>query len=164
MRVLVVFCHPLRDSFVGAVLDRAVDGLATGGHDVRVLDLYRASPDGDGGERDLDRCEALVLIYPTWWSGQPALLTQWLQQVFAERHALRNVRRLVAVSSHGSPRWTNVLEGESGKRFVARALRLRCSRRCRTRWIPLFGLDHSTDEDRARMLDRVERRLSRARL
>ncbi len=35
MKALVVFCHPTHDSFTGASLQRALAGLAKGGHDVR---------------------------------------------------------------------------------------------------------------------------------
>ena len=30
---------------------------------------------------DLRWCDTLVFVYPTWWSGQPAMLTGWLDRV-----------------------------------------------------------------------------------
>jgi NAD(P)H dehydrogenase (quinone) len=40
MKVLIVFAHPDRHSFCGAVLDRLTAGLTEAGHDVEVADLY----------------------------------------------------------------------------------------------------------------------------
>ncbi|MEL6435662.1 MAG: NAD(P)H-dependent oxidoreductase, partial [Pseudomonadota bacterium] len=40
MRVLVVYCHPVPESFCAAVRDTVVDGLEHGGNEVRLLDLY----------------------------------------------------------------------------------------------------------------------------
>ena len=39
-RVLVVFCHPVRTSLIGAALDRVLAGLRGAGHEVRLVDLY----------------------------------------------------------------------------------------------------------------------------
>ncbi|MDP9463882.1 MAG: NAD(P)H-dependent oxidoreductase, partial [Actinomycetota bacterium] len=126
---------------------------------------------------DLRWCDALVLVYPTWWSGQPAMLKGWIDRVWANgvawtmsssgptganrlRPLLRNVRRIVVVTTHGSSKLINSLQGEGGKRVVTRALRSLCSRRCRTTWVAMYGVDRSTAEDRGKFLDRVERRLA----
>ena len=117
-------------------------------------------------------CDSLVFVYPTWWSGQPGMLKGWIDRVLVAgvaydlppdtnriRPRLRNIRRLVVVTSHGSSKWINALQGEGGKRVVSRALRVLCSRRARTTWIALYGIDRATDSDRSRFLDRVERKL-----
>jgi putative NADPH-quinone reductase len=194
VRVLVVYCHPDPESLTAAVLGRVLTGLRAGGHTVRVRDLYdegfrpeldrdelahhlddpSTKPDIASHADDLRWCQALVLVYPTWWSGQPAMLKGWIDRVWVNGVAwelpagssriqarLRNVRRIVAVTTHGSSKGVNVLEGEVGKRTVGRTLRVLCSRRCRTSWIALYGVDTSTAEQRARFLDRVERRLAR---
>ena len=77
------------------------------------------------------------------------------------RPLLRNVRRIVAVTTHGSSKWMNALEGEAGKRVVTRSLRVLCHPACRTSWIALYGVDHASPEQRTRFLERVERRLAR---
>lgn len=193
MRVLVVHCHPDPDSFVAAARDRALTGLATAGHEVRVRDLYADGFDpvltadehrthtqpGVPAELrehadDLRWAEALVFVYPTWWSGQPALLKGWFDRVWAAgvawelpdgadrlRPLLRNVRRIVAVTTHGSSKLVNALEGETGKRTLTRSIRLMCSPRTRTTWCALYGVDTCSAERRTRFLDRVERTLSR---
>ena len=191
MRTLVVYCHPNPDSFVAAVNERAVAALGAGGHEVRHCDLYaegfdaamsaderraHADPGAPAGlERyadDLHWCEHLVLIYPTWWSSQPAVLKGWIDRVWvrgiawelptgANRiHArLKNVRRLTAVTTHGSTKWVNALEGEAGKRTVTRALRALCHPLARTRWLAMYDVDRSSPAARAKFLDRVSKKL-----
>ena len=123
---------------------------------------------------NLQWCEALVLVYPTWWSGQPAMLKGWIDRVWVNGVAwtlpeganrlqpgLHNIRRLVAVTTHGSPKWINMVEGEGGKRTVTRSLRTMCHPRARTTWLAMYGIDTATDAQRTGFLDRVERRLTR---
>lgn len=194
MRTLVVFCHPVADSFSSALRDASLSGLATGGHEVRLTDLYAEDfdpvfsaadhalhldlpskkPAITRHADDLRWCESLVLIYPTWWSGQPAMMKGWIDRVWVSGVAwtlppganrlqplLRNIRRITVVTTHGSSKFVNALEGEAGKRIASRSLRVLCSRRCRTRWIAFYRIDDSTDEARAAFIDRVERRLAR---
>ncbi len=192
-RALVVSCHPQEGSLVAAARQRVVAGLETGGAEVRLTDLYAvgfepaftvdehahhlrpgADPSLAGHVADLQWCDTLVLVYPTWWSGQPAMLKGWIDRVWVNGVAwelpdgahrlhprLRNVRRLVAVTTHGSSKLVNGLEGEAGKRTVTRSLRTMCHPLARTSWIALYGVDTSTPRQRRAFLDRVERRLHR---
>jgi NAD(P)H dehydrogenase (quinone) len=102
MKALVVYCHPLDDSFNAAVRDKVLAGLAEGGHEARLLDLYAMGFDpvlSAQGRRDyhtpgkneeevaehlaaLRWCEALIFVYPTWWYGPPAMLKGWLDKVW----------------------------------------------------------------------------------
>ena len=192
MRTLVVYCHPDPDSFTAAVKSTVVDALTAGGHEVRVRDLYAEGFDPlfSAEERRTHRdigahesvaeyaaelrwCEHIVLVYPTWWSGQPAMLKGWIDRVWVRGIAwelpegarriearLHNVRRLTAVTTHGSSKGVNVLEGEAGKRVVTRSLRTMCNRFTRTSWVAMYGLDTSSAEDRAKFLARVAKKLS----
>jgi putative NADPH-quinone reductase len=73
------------------------------------------------------------------------------------RPRLGNIRRIAAITTHGSPKWLNAVQGEPGKRIVTRSIRLLCNRRARTSWIAFYGIDASDDRRRAAFLDRVER-------
>jgi NAD(P)H dehydrogenase (quinone) len=187
VKVLVVHCHPNPASLTAAARDRAVDALRARGHDVRVTELYECGFDPvlSAGERerhlepgpdpsvadhaaDLQWCEHLVLVYPTWWSGQPAMLKGWIDRVWVRDvafdlpsesnriHArLRNLRRLTVVTTHGSSKLVNALQGEAGKRMVTRTLRAVCHPLARTRWVALYGVDTASAQRRAAFLDRV---------
>jgi putative NADPH-quinone reductase len=180
---------------VAAVRDRVVDALTAAGHEVRLTDLYAegfdplftadehkahlqegAHPDASAHVADLLWCEQVVLVYPTWWSGQPAMLKGWIDRAFVRgatwdlqpgakrlRGRLRNVRRLVVVTTHGSSKWVNALQGEPGKRVVTRTLRAVCHPLTRTHWIAMYGVDRSTLEQRQAFLDALPRRLPGAR-
>jgi putative NADPH-quinone reductase len=102
MKVLVVYCHPLAESFCSAVLSSVRSGLATAGHETRVIDLYaeKFEPVLSARERldyhtpglnevgvvphleALRWCDALIFVYPTWWYGPPAILKGWLDRVW----------------------------------------------------------------------------------
>ena len=129
MRVLVVYCHPHPGSFTHAVLDRVLAGLAVGGHEVHVIDLYAegfdpviseaewktyfADPESlvRGAVSDhvehLRGAEGLVFVYPTWMFSVPAMLKGWLDRVF-----------LPGVS------FTLPAEGETAPKSLVRHIRL----------------------------------------
>lgn len=193
MRTLVVHCHPNPASFVAAAKDRVLSGLSASGHEVRLIDLYAdgfrpelsraewsahrepgVAPELGRDADDLRWAEALVLVYPTWWSGQPAMLKGWIDRVWAcgvawerpagarrRRPLLTDLRRIAVVTTHGSSKWVNALEGESGKRTAFRAIRAVCSPRTRTSWTAIYGLDRATEERRTAWLDSVEQRFRR---
>ena len=193
MNTLVVYCHPDPTSFTAAVRDVVVDALSGRGHDVRVRDLYGEGfdPRFSADERrthlhagphpsmsdhadELHWCQHLVLVYPTWWSGQPAMLKGWMDRVWVRGVAwelksdrvkarLTNVRRITAVTTHGSSKWVNMLEGEGGKRTATRSLRAVCHRFARTAWIAMYGMDTASQADRDAFLRRVRSKLSRVR-
>lgn len=191
MNTLVVYCHPDPASFTAAVRDAVVESRRRAGHEVLVRDLYadgfeaRLSADERRDHRvpgpgpavalhaeELLWCQHLVLVYPTWWSGQPAMLKGWIDRVWvlgvawdlpegAKRVTgrLRNIRRITAVTTYGSSKWVNAVEGEGGKRTVTRSLRAMCHPLARSRWVAMYGLDTSTTAQRAAFLARVRREL-----
>ena len=194
MNVYVVYCHPDPGSFTAAVRHRAVEALQSAGHVVRVSDLYadefepamssaevvgylgppEDKPAVAGYCESLKWSDALVFIYPTWWSGQPAMLTGWFDRVLIRGVAwelpdgatritrqLTNVHRLVAITTHGSSRLINLLEGETGRRVIGRALRVLCHRSARTTWLALYDIDRSTTARRQEFLDKVGYRMGR---
>ncbi|MFM9119769.1 MAG: flavodoxin family protein, partial [Acidimicrobiaceae bacterium] len=59
-------------------------------------------------------------------------------------------------------KFVNAMQGEPGKRVISRSIRLMCNRRCRTRWIALYGLDNSTLAGREKHLATIGQRVARA--
>lgn len=193
MHALVLVAHPAPGSLCHTLAERAAAGLEAGGHDVEVLDLYalgfraamsaeeRAAYHGDEPILDplvaehaalVQRAQIVVFVYPTWWSGMPAVLKGWLERVLVPgvafrfndagkvRPGLRQIRHLVGVSTYGSPRWYVRAVNDNGRRIVTRALRMSCGIRARPRWYGLYGVDTSTAGDRAAFLARVEREMA----
>jgi NAD(P)H dehydrogenase (quinone) len=112
--------------------------------------------------------DMLVFAYPTWWSGLPAMLKGWLEKtmvpglafVFDEsgkvRPGLQHVRRIVGITSYGSPRAYVRVVNDNGRRILQRALRLNTGLRTRRTWLPFYAIDSSTLAQRAAFLVRVE--------
>jgi putative NADPH-quinone reductase len=101
MRVLLVYCHPVPESFCATVRDTAKSALQAAGHEVDLIDLhvegfepvmqaderraYNQTGSADhplpGHAARLKAADALVFVYPTWWYGLPAMLKGWLDRV-----------------------------------------------------------------------------------
>jgi NAD(P)H dehydrogenase (quinone) len=190
MRVHVVFAHPSAASFAGAVRDRVVRALAARGHDIDELDLYsagfdpvlkpaewaahvdgRANLSGIGTEVErLRRADALVLVYPTWWFGMPAILKGWFDRVWAPgvafdfppaggglRPGLPNIRRFAAITTYGSPWWVIALGlGNPGKTVLTRGFAPLIARGAAIRFFALYDMDRAEPQRRERFLARVE--------
>ncbi len=186
-RFLLVVCHPVPGSLVRSAADVVVESLQAQGHEVRVLDLDTDGFDPVVGAqewRDRDQgvpealashvdglrwCTDLVLAYPTWFGGFPAMLKGWFDRVWGKgvawdldrgramvpRALLRNIKGIWVVTTHGSSKSVNMLQGEAGRHFVYRTLRLTCARLCRVRWVTFYGNDRASDEDRRAYLDKV---------
>lgn len=101
MRALIIYCHPVHDSFCAAMRDAAVIGLHKAGHHVDVIDLAAENfnpvmsksewnnyfdtpevvPDDISAHVALVRdADTLIYVYPTWWSGLPAQLKGWVER------------------------------------------------------------------------------------
>jgi NAD(P)H dehydrogenase (quinone) len=166
MRVLVVYAHPLETSFNAALHTRVLTSLRRKGHDVDDCDLYAESFDHLLSRQDfldytnpcanrrrvapyVDRllaANAMVLVYPVWNEGFPAILKGFLDRVFLPgvsfemgfdgscRAGLRNIDKLGAVCTYGCNRLTTMLMGDPPRRVVTRLLRamtLRAAVGCR---------------------------------
>jgi NAD(P)H dehydrogenase (quinone) len=102
MRVLVVFSHPLEDSYGAALRDVVIQSLKEGGHAIDLCDLYREAFDpvlsvrerqmyrDTAGNTDdviehvqrLRRAEGVVFVFPSWWYGMPAILKGYFDRVW----------------------------------------------------------------------------------
>jgi putative NADPH-quinone reductase len=198
MKVLVVFCHPIRDSFAGALLDRCVADLVAAGHVVTVKDLYaegfnpvlsaqeRRDYEDAGADRRaiageiaaLQAARGLLLIYPTWWYGLPAMLKGWFDRVWLpgvafaldsdrgiSTHLLGGIDRLMIVTTYGAPRWfIRLWMDDPGRKMMLRGMRPLVARGCRSSWSALYAMDQATPARRARYIEAVSRKLALFRL
>ncbi len=102
MKLLVVYSHPVPESFNAAVRDVALKALGEAGHEVRLLDLHAEGFDPVMSAEDrrayetedaivdpharrhadlVNGADALVFVYPTVTGGLPAMLKGWLDRV-----------------------------------------------------------------------------------
>jgi NAD(P)H dehydrogenase (quinone) len=193
MRCLVVYCHPVPESFCAALRDTVIATLERNGHAVDLLDLYAEGfdpvmpaderrgynemkrgdhPFPDHAER-LEKADALLFVYPTWWYGLPAMLKGWLDRVWTPEVTFRipdgpgpikplmtHIKVLGVITTCGAPRWWSYLVGHPGKRTILRGMRALCARKCRRVFTAHYLMDKSTPESRAAYLRRIEKKLS----
>ena len=119
----------------------------------------------------LRQTEGLVLVYPTWWFGMPAMLKGWFDRTWLPGVAFRlggakvleplltDIRRIAVVTTYGSPGWLLWWVGWPDRRVVRRGLRPLCARACRVEWLGLTRMDQDNATRRGRFLARVRRRL-----
>jgi putative NADPH-quinone reductase len=162
---LVVHSHPVPGSLTQAARARAAAGLTSAGANTTEIDAYEPV-DVDASRALLAGSRLLVLVYPTWWGGQPAALKSWIDAVLPDdrrdaRALVGSLRRIVAVTSHGSGKLMNVLEGEPGRKLVMRGLRLAAPWRCRSTWISLYDVDGCDEAGFTAWLEQVETRCAR---
>jgi NAD(P)H dehydrogenase (quinone) len=191
MRVLVVYAHPSATSFSSAIHRSIVDALKSADHQVDDLDLYaeRFQPVLTLEEREVhykaganvanvatyvDRlraAEGLVLCFPTWWYGMPAILKGWFDRVWlpgvafhnpeeggAIRRGLTNIRKVAVVTTYNAPWWFICLYmGEPGKKVLMRGFTRLIATGARKSFLAHYDMLRSTDKSRKRFLNRVDR-------
>jgi putative NADPH-quinone reductase len=175
MRVLVVFAHPLKDSFHGTLHRDIVEVLREAGHEVDDCDLYAEgfepvlsaeareryfdpAQNRQGVERYVARllaAEALVLCFPVWCFGPPAILKGFMDRVMipgvsfalgedGRMHPnLRQIRKLVAVTSYGRGQLDAWWMGDPPRKLVTRYLRWFIAPRAEVRYLGLYNLHRS---------------------
>lgn len=195
-RCLLVSCHPLEDSLCGHLAGRVAR--AFDGHPVEIeqLDLYRtdfAAPmsaaerrsyfsdrfeDAEIAEQvaQLRRAEILVLVFPTWWFGLPALLKGWFDRVWAPRVAfdhpqgpegriaprLDGLGHCLVVTTLGSPWWFDrIVMRRPLRRILKTALIRTCAPGARFEMLSLYGANAVDAPRLDRFLGRIDDAVAR---
>lgn len=194
MRCLLVHAHPLDKSLTRHFLDLARTQLVAAGHTVELLDLYpagfdprltaseRASHygpnfDHSGIEREaaqLTNAEVLVVVFPTWWFGLPAILKGWVDRVFAPGIAfdhgpdfgpiqprLLNLRHVIAITTLGTPWWVDwLVMRRPVRRILKTAIIGACAPNARFSYLPFYASERPTSDRVARFSKRLARSLA----
>jgi NAD(P)H dehydrogenase (quinone) len=189
VRVLVIYCHPVAESFAAAAHATVLQALDAGGHEVTDVDLYAEGFDPVMSRQDrldyqnternirpvrkydeqLLTAEAIVLVYPAWWYGMPAMLKGYFDRVWLPGVAfdvtpdgrvltdrLKNIRRIIVVTTYGSSWWmVRLAIGDPARKIVSRAVRALCARGCRVDWYIHYNMDRATPGQLTRFLKRI---------
>ena len=191
MRVLVIYCHPVAESFASAAHRTVLEALAEAGHEVTDVDLYAEHFDPvmsrqerldylntERNERLVQRyddqlaaAEALVLVYPSWRYGMPAMLKGYFDRVWlpgvafdvtpdgtVKTDRLKRLRRILVVTTYGGSWWmVRVALGDPARKIIGRAVRALCARDCRVTWCVHYDMDRARPPMLRRFLQRVRR-------
>lgn len=190
MRVLVLYAHPNPESYGAALHQAVVASLREAGHEVDDCDLYAEgfdpvlSREGRVGYHDLAgntlpvagyvarlrAAEALVLCFPVWNFGYPAILKGFFDRVFLPGVSFRmvdgkvapnlwTIRKLVAVTTYGGSRWRALLMGDPPRKLVCRALRAVCHPTARPLYLAHYDMNRATPESRDSFLATIAKKM-----
>ena len=113
MKAFIVYCHPSDDSLTRNLRDEFIKGIVDSGNDYVLSDLYKMDFKTDMTEEEylrdayyretpevaadvlaeqekINSADAIVLIYPVFWTEAPAKLVGWFDRVFSNGFAYGN--------------------------------------------------------------------------
>ena len=177
-KVLVVSAHPLANSLCQHLSAQAREALL--GHEIAAkhLNLYASNfdprlqkeerqsyyqPQFDSNKLEteitqLKETELLVLVFPTWWFGFPAILKGWFDRVWAPGiaydHAtdlsaikprLDKLKQVIAITTMGSPWWVDwLIMRRPVRRVLKTALVGVCAPRANFQMLTLYNAEKKT--------------------
>ena len=189
MRILYVYCHPVPESFHAAIRATALAALGDAGHDVDLLDLYAEKFDpvlSEAGRRNyhdvsrnqagveqyvarLKSAEALIVQFPTWSFGPPAMLKGFFDRLWMPgvafdltdpahaRPTLHNIKRIVGIVTYGRPRYMVLWMSDPPRKIITRYLRWFTGGKARTDYYALYHLNVATQAQRTAFIGKVDR-------
>jgi NAD(P)H dehydrogenase (quinone) len=189
LRILIVYAHPLETSFVSSLYARVLEILRSRGHIVDDLDLYAEKFDPvmsregllhyidtsvntrevEDYVRRLRAAEALILVFPIWFDGLPAIMQGYFQRVFLPGVSvridetglfhpnLRNIKRMAAVCAYGESRLGVAAKKDPPRRFVRDNIRALVDPKGSFQYLALYNMDFNASSRRAAFMKRVTR-------
>lgn len=131
MKAFIVYCHPSEDSFTRNVRDAFIKGITDSGNEYVLSDLYKDHFKTDMTEEEylrdayyrntpevaedvlaeqakINASDAIVFIYPVFWSEAPAKLVGWFDRVWSYGFAygektMKTLEKGLILCSAGNP-------------------------------------------------------------
>jgi putative NADPH-quinone reductase len=190
MNILVLHAHPVETSFNAALHRMIVERLTARGHVVDNCDLYAEDFDPrltraeriayQDTERNIEpvrqyverlrRAEGLVLCFPVWNYGYPAILKGFFDRVFLPgvsfrlvdgkaQPMLHNIRKVEAVTSYGGSRFRAWLMGNPPRKLIHRLMRSTVKPGAPVGFSAHYSMNLSTDASRDAFMRKVAARM-----
>lgn len=172
LKCLVVLAHPLENSLCCHLSEETIRHMEGKGYKVTVKNLYRENfnPvlthaerasyyekqfDSSQLKNDIDQlreADSLVLIFPTWWFGFPAILKGWFDRVWAPGYAynhasdlgaitpcLDKLKEVNVITTLGAPWWIDYFAlRQPVKKVLKIALLGACAKKCKFQMLSLY--------------------------
>ena len=132
MKAFIVFCHPSEDSFTSHVRGAFIKGIVDSGNEYILSDLYKMNFKADMTEKEylrdanyrdtpdiaedvlaehekINSADAIVFIYPVFWTEAPAKLVGWFDRVwsygfaYGENRKMKMLKKGLILCSAGNP-------------------------------------------------------------
>ena len=117
MKVFIVYCHPSDESFTRNLRDSFIKGIVDSGNEYVISDLYKMDFKSDMTEQEylrdanyretpdlaadvlsehekINSSDAIVFIYPVFWTEAPAKLVGWFDRVWSFGFAYGENRKM----------------------------------------------------------------------
>jgi len=188
---LILFAHPCAESFSSALHEVVVKTLQARSWSVDNCDLnaenfspvlteaerrgYHEEPANIEPVRPyveryverLQAADALILVFPVWNFGYPAILKGFFDRVFLPgvsfklvdgkvQPNLQNITKLAAVTTYGGTRLRAFFAGDPPRHIVKRHLRYVCHSKASLNYLALYDMNRATAQDRKNFLGKVE--------
>ena len=131
MRAFIVYCHPSDNSFTKSMCDAFIKGVVDSGNEYVISDLYKMGFQTDMTEEEylrdanyrtvpdvaedvlteqekINSSDAIVFIYPVFWTEAPAKLVGWFDRVWSYGFAygektMKELDKALILCSAGNP-------------------------------------------------------------
>ena len=132
MKAFIVYCHPSEESFTSHVRDSFIKGIVDSGNEYVISDLYKMDFKSDMTEHEylrdanyrdtpdlaedvlaehekINSADAIVFIYPVFWTEAPAKLVGWFDRVwsygfaYGENRKMKMLDKGLILCSAGNP-------------------------------------------------------------
>ena len=132
MKAFIVYCHPSEDSFTSHVRDSFIKGIVDSGNEYILSDLYKMDFKSDMTEQEylrdanyrntldvaadvlaehekINSADAIVFIYPVFWTEAPAKIVGWFDRVwsygfaYVENRKMKMLDKGLVLCSAGNP-------------------------------------------------------------
>jgi NAD(P)H dehydrogenase (quinone) len=195
MKTLIVVAHPNPDSFnKNGIVETVIAALKEKNHEIVVRDLYElnfnpilssadfgafalgAVPADIQTERNfISWADNIVLVYPVWWIGRPAIMQGYFDRVLGFNYAftvdengargLLKIEKAIIINTAGTPEfvydaWT------ASKDLISRPIVEGVLGFCgitNVKQLTFFGIAGSTDEQRATILSEIKSEITNLR-
>ncbi len=179
MNVFIVYCHPSKTSFTYEILQSFMRGLHDAGHKTTLSDLYEMDfrtdlteeeylrethyradlplcDDVIAEQKKLEAADAVVFVYPVFWTEAPAKLVGWFDRVWSCGFAYAdcNMKTLYKALFLACAGKTLQSLEETGNKQAMETVMLgdRINQRAKEKSMVFFdGITHYDEEQSARM-------------
>jgi len=181
MKVFVVYCHPSTNSFTHNVYENFVLGLKDAGHEIMISDLYEMNFQTDLSKEEylresfyradvsvaedvkieqekIQNSDAIVFIYPVFWTEAPAKLVGWFDRVWSTGFAynpkpqMKVLDKALVIACAGKSMETLTVTGEKAAMETV-MLGDRIRNRAKAKQMIIFdNITHMNEELREKMM------------
>jgi NAD(P)H dehydrogenase (quinone) len=185
MKYLILYAHPNPKSFNHAIRETVQAELQKAGKEVSLRDLYalnfnpvlsandlagmmqgKLQPEVEAEQEFVSSADVIVVIYPLWWAGMPAILKGYIDRVFTEGFAysingpdlegLLKGKKVLLITTTGAPQ--EMYEASGMFKSMAQTTGEGIFQFTGMELIEhkyFCAIPHVTDEDRKKMLEEV---------